>query len=244
VRRGAGLGSWFRVLVTMDTVTGLNGQQVAFFETFGYLKVPGLFRSEVPEIVEGFEAVFAAEGHPRMELYEPLHGEERRLIIPQFVTKNERLAQLIDDARVVGIVRSLLGDSYEYAESDGNLFDCESTWHSDIYGAPMHLHHVKLSFYLDTLRGDSGAIRVMPGTNFFNETFARNVRKRINDPVKIADEFGVDARELPSVILDTDPGDVVVWDFRTIHASFYGGKRRRLFSINFREPVSEAAATA
>jgi Phytanoyl-CoA dioxygenase (PhyH) len=219
--------------------TGLTPQQVAFFETFGYLKLPGLFADAVDDIIAGFEEVFAAEGHPRMELYEPLHGEERRLIIPAFITKSERLVRLLDDARVVGIVTSLLGQGYEYAESDGNLFDCESTWHSDIYGAPMSVHHVKLSFYLDSLRADSGAIRVMPGTNFFNDPFALSLRKRMKDVSKIEEEFGVTDRELPSVVLETDPGDVVVWDFRTIHASFYGGKRRRLFSINFRERQSD-----
>jgi hypothetical protein len=222
----------------MDTVTafdGLSAQQVTFFETFGFLRLPGLFRDDIDEIIAGFEAVFAAETHLRMETYEPLHGEQRRLIIPQFITKDPRLEQLLQDRRVNGVVRSLLGDGYEYAESDGNLFDCESTWHSDTYGAPLHLHHVKLSFYLDTLREDSGAIRVIPGTNFFNEDFALSIRKRIREPEHIAREFGVDDRDIPSVALETDPGDVVVWDFRTIHASFYGGKRRRLFSINFRE---------
>jgi ectoine hydroxylase-related dioxygenase (phytanoyl-CoA dioxygenase family) len=230
----------------MDTVTGFDGltaQQVRYFETFGYLKLPGLFRGDIDEIVAGFEDVFAADGHPRMDYYHSLHGDQRRSIIPQFVTKNPRLAQLLDDARVTGIVTSLLGADFEYAESDGNLFDCESTWHSDMYGAPLHVHHVKLSFYLDTLRADSGAIRVIPGTNFFNEDFARNVRKRINEPEKIASEFGVDDREIPSVVLETDPGDVVVWDFRTIHASFYGGTRRRLFSINFRERTASPGET-
>jgi len=231
----------------MDTITGidggLNAQQVAYFETFGFLKLPGLFKDEAADIIAGFEDVFAGEGHFRMETYVPLHGEQRRLIIPQFVTKNATLSRLLDDRRVVGIVRSLLGD-YEYAESDGNLFDCESTWHSDIYGASLDVHHVKLSFYLDTLRADSGAIRVIPGTNIFTESFARNVRRRINDPTNIANEFGVDDRDLPSVTLETDPGDVVVWDFRTIHASFNGRERRRLFSINFRESTAEAGPGA
>jgi ectoine hydroxylase-related dioxygenase (phytanoyl-CoA dioxygenase family) len=175
-----------------------------------------------------------------METYVPLHGEERRLIIPQFVTKSDRLARLLDDSRVTGIVASLLGPEYEYAESDGNLFDCESTWHSDTYGAPMRVHHVKVSFYLDTLRADSGAIRVIPGTNFFDEPFAFGLRQRMHDPSKISEHFGVPDREIPSVVLETDPGDIVVWDFRTIHASFYGGKRRRLFSINFREAKTES----
>ena len=36
------------------------------------------------------------------------------------------------------------------------------------------------------------------------------------------------------------PGDVVAWNFRTIHASFNGQERRRLFSLNFKEPESPA----
>jgi hypothetical protein len=224
----------------MDTVTGLTQQQVRFFETFGFLKMPGLFRDESDEITAAFEAVFAADGHPRMETYVELHGEQRRQIIPQFVTKHPTLDALRRDPRVVGIVTSLLGEDHEYAESDGNLFDCESLWHSDTYGAPMLIHHVKLSFYLDTLRGDSGAIRVIPGTQHFKETFATALRNGFRDSAKIEEQFGVDPRDIPAIVLETDPGDVVVWDFRTIHASYYGQVGRRLFSINYREQTEPA----
>jgi len=219
----------------MATATDLTPQQVTFFESFGFLRLKGLFAADVDEITRGFEDVFAAEGHPRMELYEPLHGRERRIIIPQFITKSPILSRLVNDPRVTGIVSSLLGPEYEYAESDGNLFDCESHWHSDMYGAPLHLHHVKLSFYLDKLRGDSGAIRVIPGTQFFNESFGVAVRRKLLDPDRIEDEFGVPGREIPSVVVETDPGDLVAWDFRTVHASYGGALRRRLFSINFRD---------
>jgi hypothetical protein len=219
----------------MDTLSGLTRQQVKFFETFGFLVLPGLFRDDIDQIIEAFEAVFATEGHPRMETYVELHGEERRLIIPQFVTKHPTLNRLREDPRVLGIVSSLLGDNYEYAESDGNLFDCESLWHSDTYGAPMLIHHVKLSFYLDSLRADSGAIRVIPGTQHFKESFATALRNGFREPTEIEEQFGVDARDIPSVALETEPGDLVVWDFRTIHASYHGQVRRRLFSINYRE---------
>jgi hypothetical protein len=225
----------------MDTVTGLTQQQVKFFETFGFLVMPGLFQDEVAAITDAFEDVFATEGHPRMETYVELHGEERRLIIPQFVTKHPTLDRLREDPRVVGIVTSLLGTNHEYAESDGNLFDCESFWHSDTYGAPMLIHHVKLSFYLDSLRADSGAIRVIPGTQHFRESFATALRDGFRDTGAIQDQFGVSARDIPSIALETEPGDVVVWDFRTIHASYYGQTRRRLFSINYRESTTEPA---
>jgi hypothetical protein len=226
----------------METITGLTRQQVKFFETFGFLTLPGLFRDDMAQITEAFEAVFATEGHPRMETYVELHGEERRLIIPSFVTKHPTLERLLRDPRVVGIVTSLLGPDFEYAESDGNLFDCESLWHSDTYGAPMLVHHVKLSFYLDPLRAESGAIRVIPGTQHFKESFATALRNGFREPSQIEELFGVAPRDIPSIALETEPGDLVVWDFRTIHASYYGGVRRRLFSINYREHTAEATA--
>jgi Phytanoyl-CoA dioxygenase (PhyH) len=226
----------------METLTSLTRQQVKFFDTFGFLPLRGLFRAEVADIITAFEEVFATEGHPRMETYVELHGSERRIIIPQFVTKHAYLNALRDDPRVVGIVTSLLGADHEYAESDGNLFDCESSWHADTYGAPMGLHHAKVSFYLDPLRADSGAIRVIPGSQHYRETFATNLRNGFREPAKIEEIFGVAGRDIPSVAIETDPGDVVVWDFRTIHASYYGHERRRLFSINYRERANDAAA--
>jgi hypothetical protein len=225
----------------MRAAVPLSAQQVNYFKTFGFVKVPGLFREDVDEIVAGFEAVFANE-LPTMETYEPLHGEQRRLIIMGFVDKDARLERLKTDPRVVGVVSSLLGDEFVYAQSDGNLFDCESHWHSDMYGAPLEYHHVKLSFYLDPLRADSGAIRVIPGTHHYRERYALDLRKRFKEPANGA--FGVDPRDIPSVPLETDPGDLVVWDFRTIHASFHGGIRRRLFSMNYRDAQARQPAEA
>jgi Phytanoyl-CoA dioxygenase (PhyH) len=212
----------------------LTSQQTTFFDTFGFIRLPGLFRDDIDEISAGFEDAVAAES-ARFETYEPLHGEERRLIIPQIVDTNPRLARLRTDQRVLGTVTSLLGDDFDYAESDGNLLDCETSWHCDIYGSPMGDRHVKLLFYLDPVRADSGALRVVPGTHYFRETFARTLRKKVEDPTAIDDELGIEPRDLPSVPVETNPGDLLVCDFRTIHASFQGGMRRRLFTMNYRQ---------
>ena len=224
----------------MNVMEPLETQQRNYFETFGFLKVPGLFREDIDEIIAGFEEVFVSE-HPRMETYVPLHGEQRRSIVMQFVEKSPRLSRLRTDPRVVGVVTALLGDDAEYAESDGNLFDCESYWHSDMYGAPLQFHHLKLSFYLDPLRADSGAIRVIPGTHHFREKYAVKLRQTFKDPQDPLRVFGIDPHDIPSVTLETEPGDLVVWDFRTIHASFYGQERRRLFSMNYREHTASEA---
>jgi hypothetical protein len=230
-------------MATMGGPTMLTSQQTNFFETFGFIKLPGLFREDIEEISTGFEEAVAAES-ARFETYEPLHGEKRRLIIPQFVDTNPRLAPLRTDERVVGVVSSLLGDDFDYAESDGNLLDCETSWHCDVYGSPMQYRHVKLLFYLDPVRADSGALRVVPGTHHFRETFARTLRSKIEDPAAIDGEFGIDHRDLPAVPVETDPGDLLVCDFRTIHASFYGAKGRRLFTMNYREAQRDEAATS
>jgi ectoine hydroxylase-related dioxygenase (phytanoyl-CoA dioxygenase family) len=230
------------MLRAMQPSPTLDQGQINFYETFGFLVLRGLFREDVDWITAAFEEVFASETNPRLETHEPLHNEDRRVIIPQFISKHPRLEALLSDRRVVDIVSTLLGEDYQFAESDGNLFDCESHWHSDTYGAPLRIKHLKLSFYLDPLTAESGAIRVIPGTNFFTDPFAKAIRRRTNDPTRIAEEFGVDPRDLPSVALETQPGDLVAWDFRTIHASYYGNERRRLFSINFREHVAVPAA--
>ena len=42
-------------------------------------------------------------------------------------------------------------------------------------------------------------------------------------------------------MIETEPGDLVVWDFRSVHASYHGHTGRRLFSINYRERTEPAA---
>ena len=116
----------------------------------------------------------------------------------------------------------MLGDDVEYAESDGNLAFCHSEWHADTYGAPMTQRHIKISFYLDQLRDDSGAIRVLPGTHFWEGDYALRLRSSFREVGRSRELFGVDSTAIPAVIIDSDPGDLLVWDYRVIHASFNG----------------------
>lgn len=216
-------------------------QQVNFFETFGFVKFPGLFAEDIDEIVGGFERVFATQ--PTWETNADLHLNQRRVIIPGFVDKDARLSALLDDHRVLGVLDGLIGPGrWEYAESDGNLFYCDSSWHPDTYSAPLTRLHVKLSFYLDPLHGRSGAIRMIPGTNYHKTPYAKQLRRTLEPPERIPEVYGVRHDEIPSWTIESDPGDLIVWNFRTIHGSFGGGERRRLFSINFRALEDDATS--
>lgn len=222
----------------VDSKYLLSPQQIHFFETFGYLKLPGLMADEIDNIIGGFEDLFGNEDQPVWETREALHGDQKRVIIPGFIEQSPRLAPLRHDPRIVGIAQSLLGLNHQWASSDGNLFYCESYWHPDTYAAPLNHYHVKMSFYLDELSGENGAIRVIPGSHFHNSTFARTLLADLDDPSRVQEVYGVEGNAVPSVTLNSTPGDVIVWNFRTIHASYNGGERRRLFSLNFGEAVA------
>ncbi|MEM9257393.1 MAG: phytanoyl-CoA dioxygenase family protein [Pseudomonadota bacterium] len=220
---------------TVDSKYLLSEQQIHYFDTFGYLKLPGLFADDIDEIIAGFEDLFGNDEQPVWETQEALHGDERRVIIPGFIEQAPRLAPLQHDPRVVGVVQSLIGPKYQWQSSDGNLFYCESYWHSDMYSAPLNHYHIKLSFYLDELNGESGAIRIIPGSQFHNQIFARTLRRDFHDPSRTSEIFGVSGNEIPSITVNSTPGDLVVWNFRTVHGSYNGNERRRLFSLNFSE---------
>lgn len=216
----------------------LSPQQIHFFDTFGFLKIPGLFAKDIDEIIGGFEDLFGNKDQPVWETNEALHGDERRVIIPGFIEQSPRLAPLQHDPRVIGIVQSLVGREYKWASSDGNLFYCESYWHPDTYAAPLNEYHIKLSFYLDNLSGDSGAIRLIPGSHFHKQSFGRTLNRDFKDPEKVTELYGVAGGDIPSITVESTPGDLIIWNFRTIHGSYNGGERRRLFSLNFGEAVA------
>ena len=219
----------------------LSDQQVAYFKTFGFLKIPRLFAPEVERIRRGFEDVFATEtpevldpGNPYHRTRDDRYTLETRTLIPGFVDKSPALQWLRQDARVLGVARSLLGDGFVYAESDGNLFNCDVYWHIDVYGAAPNVEHIKLSFYLDELHRETGALRVIPGSHFDGAGYAGALYKHLSsEPGHVTEHVGVGVDEVPSWTVDVEPGDLIVGNFRTMHASFNGGVRRRLFTMNF-----------
>ncbi len=224
----------------------LTPQHVAWFETFGYLVLRGWFADDMPRIREGFEEVFDREEaqllDPDNEYHrtdDPEFQRETRWIIPAFVDRSEKLEWLRRDPRLDAVARALVGNGYGYAESDGNLFNCNVYWHMDAYGAAADAKHIKAFFYLDPLGHDSGALRVIPGSHLGGPYTAALFRQLVKDPEQIPDLLGVGIDGIPSVTLELEPGDLIVTNFRTLHASFQGGARRRLFTMNYR--VAESA---
>jgi phytanoyl-CoA dioxygenase PhyH len=216
----------------------LSPQQVAFFNTFGFIKLPGLFKPEIARITEGFEEVFAANEPDKVITEDPLQDTDntfenrRRLIMFRIIERSEKLRWLASDPRVVNIATSIVGDGYEAKPTDGHVFHCDTSWHPDRTTADGF--RVKLSFYLDPQRANSGAIRVIPGSQDHESAFGRALLSNLyGSPKKVLERYGTEADAIPCWTVETDPGDLICWDVRTFHATFHGFERRRLFSMTF-----------
>jgi hypothetical protein len=215
--------------------------------------VRGLFANEIHTICEGFDEVFA--DNPIHEVTSPFslhrvrdpeHGTPRRQIpapevvaagdIAQgFIERNPKLAWLRTDPRVTDLAHALLGDDYTYDGSVGNIFNSYIYWHSDYFRSVIPPEtRLKFGFYLEPLDADSGALRVIPGSNHvgpFRDLLYDEAREA--KPGHLEQLFGVPEDDLPCWAIAVEPGDVVVFDNTTLHSNFNGGPHRRLFTMGF-----------
>jgi hypothetical protein len=209
----------------------LTPQQLAFMDLFGYLVFPGLLSDKIERITEEFEAVFAAHGGGHNG--KPHDGSARSCILP-FIDQSEYLSALLDDPRVDGIFTSLLGDDYNFLGSDGNFYVGDTGWHSDtdwsgkMRGKPPRIFY-KLALYLDPVTRETGALRVIPGSHRYGDSYAEDLQQRLRAS---RETLGITGAEVPAIALESQPGDVVVFNQNTKHSAWGGGTRRRMFTIN------------
>ena len=198
----------------------LTPAQIQFFGTFGFLSFPGLLADRIAAITAEFETVLS-NAHPEH------NGTARSCLVP-FIDQSEQLSGLLDDPRIHGIAASLLGKDFNYLGSDGNYYVGDTGWHSDGWNL-IGIVHLKIALYLDPLTGPTGALRVIPGSHRVGDSFAQTLQKEISTS---PEKWGVAGNAVPAVALDTQPGDILVFNHNLKHASFGGNKRRRMFTIN------------
>lgn len=204
----------------------LTDQQLRFFDTFGFLALPGLLDDVITQITDAFEAVWAERGGGHNGAP---HDDERRSCIVPFIDQHPRLCALLDDGRIHGLLCSLLGDDFNYIGSDGNYYAGDTQWHSDGWARGGAQRFVKIALYLDDLTRDTGCLRVIPGSHRVGDPYADSLQEHIRE---IPDTWGVDGAGLPALALETRPGTVAVFNHNLKHAAFGGSTRRRMFTIN------------
>ena len=225
---------------------GLTEQQCNFYRTFGALRLPGLLADEIDAISEAFDSVFSSDPEGLIESHEKIHFGDRRLILMEMIERHDTLRALRDDPRITSVVHDVMGPNAVYLGSDGNIMWCETDWHCDIFKAPIDRRHLKVFLYLEPLDAASGALRIVPGTSHYETDFATGLRAMSLRPGGVRERFGVDPRDLPSWAIENQPGDVLLGDYRNIHAAFGAvGRARRVITLNYgEEQLEESDITA
>jgi hypothetical protein len=195
----------------------ITQQQIDFFRTFGFIKFPGLMKDSIDWITKEFEQTFP-EDHP--------HDGSKRTVIVPFIDQREKMCTLLDDPSIEAIASAFLGEDFNYLGSDGNYYVGNTPWHRD--GFHNKYKFIKIAFYLDSLNAKNGALRIIPGSYHLNGEFAGDLDTKV---AKSEEYWGINGEDVPSVVLDVEPGDVVVFNINSFHASFGGNSKRRMFTI-------------
>jgi ectoine hydroxylase-related dioxygenase (phytanoyl-CoA dioxygenase family) len=212
----------------------LSQPQQAYFETFGFIVMRGLFSAdEMAAIGRDFDDVLAQDRQGQ-----PFDGASRQAVLG-FIEKRPLLSSLAEDDRIYEPIEQLLGQGFVWIGSDGNLYVGDTGWHPD--GSNLGYGRIKVAFYLDRVRADSGCLRVIPGSQRepLHSALAP-LREQRNEAGLTGTAFGVAQREIPCYPLGSDPGDVVFFNQNTWHASFGGQTGRRMFTLNFGAPPRAA----
>lgn len=206
----------------------LSKEQIRFFEVFGFLKFPGLISDSLDWIQEEFKLTFDTN-----TIISKHDGTKRSCIYP-FIDQRAKMSALLDDPRIEGIAASLLGGDFNYVGSDGNYYTGDTAWHRD--GRHEKYRHIKIAFYLDPLDGNSGALRVIPGSHRLHDQYGAD----LNETNRSSEAWGVSGPEVPAQVLNVAPGDVLVFNHNLMHSSWNGGNTRRMFTLNLCQRHAEA----
>lgn len=197
----------------------LSAQQIYFFETFGFLMIPNLLSDDIGWITDEFTTIHNTASGPKHD------GTKRTCIVP-FIDQSSKLCTLLDNPKIIEIAASLLGADFNYLGGDGNYYTGDTGWHSD--GWHDTGLFIKMALYLDPVRRDSGCLRVIPGSQLLGNNWLSKVR----DVSRSREAFGIEPSAVPAVPLESNPGDLVVFNHNLHHAAFGGSNSRRMFTLN------------
>ena len=203
----------------------ITAEQKAHFDAFGFLMLRQRFTPQEMKKI----------GEATLEVIKQKAGEEglsgKRFALMGFMERHPRLYGLVDDDRIHEIPETLLGPDFYLSSTDGHIRSGDTPWHGlrndDDAGTYGERPSARVCLYFDKLDRENGALRVIPGSH--RRPFADHLQglwSEDDDPGHKA--FGTSSTELPCVVLESEPGDVVVFTESVYHGSFGGTARMQL----------------
>ncbi len=203
-------------------------QQIEHFKAFGFVVARRLLGdAEVAalkqEVVEALTDAYGGLGTDT----DPGHsGGIRGDYLPLAFDRTPlSQALMADDPRLFQGSAELLGQLTVPTTPIATCFTSNAGWHRD-HGSQLG-GGVKFLAYLDARAAATGALRVLPGSHT-RELTSRLEAYWSQDPAA----SGFERWPVPSVVLETEPGDVIGFDAHLFHSSD-GGSNRLAWSIEY-----------
>ena len=220
----------------------LTEEQVRQFRTFGFAVMKGVFTGDEIKTIQGeFDRRAAVASS-----HEPFDGTKRHNL-NMMGDDTPFFASLLEDPRFADAADQMYGEALGQS-ADANRYVTNTSWHYD--AGAYEGYGVKFAMYLQPVRADTGALRVIPGSHkqpWFDELDER-------PPLRFAwarEDFArAEADDMiesvPGYVCESDPGDVVAFDLRIYHASVGGSSDRQMCTLvyrNYPKTPQEVAAT-
>ena len=206
----------------------LSEGRLTEFETFGFIVLRGMLGAdEIQTMISEFDIGLAAAERDMERA-----GVRGQLNWSNLRPETPFLASLLEDERFFGVARQIIGKGTVGYASNANSFDGDRTeWHPDVRDP--HWRGIKFGCYLQPLDGNSGALRLVPGSHKapLNSDLEKIVLKESFEGPEVG--LGLGVEEVPAYIARSEPGDVVLFDNHTWHASYGGSKGRRLCTVQY-----------
>ena len=209
----------------------ISEQQVYHFKTFGFLVLKNLLTpEELKKINKEFEVGLAKMDESKMGA-----SVRKQYNWTNLGPDSPFTASLLEDTRFYSIAQQILGDDCVGIDSHSNQYNGNrSPWHPDIRDIePNQFTGFKFTFYFSPVDGNSGALRVVPGSH--RPGFSEEVNKvhmKDNNPGP-DDDPGLAVNEVPAHICVSEPGDAVIFDYYVWHSSWGGSTDRRMVSLQY-----------
>jgi Phytanoyl-CoA dioxygenase (PhyH) len=213
-----------------DRFTG--DAQVDWFRSFGYVVLRGFFEPELvaelrTEMVRTMLGVHGDRYYERPPM-SGMAGHYTCLLGPWA----PRTVELVDSRTLVGLAERLVGGGVlpSPCDTQGILYFDHAGWHND---TGIGIRGVKFVAYLEPLAGDTGALRVLPGSHRLQDAALGHLYS-----------LDLNVPDVPGQVLATEPGDVIVFDPLLYHASWGGKDRHQWSTMYVRDAITPSRRAA
>ena len=190
------------------------------FRTFGFVVLRGFF--DPGPLAAEIDSVLADGLCTR---HSDVSGT-RFQYVPMMTAQTPESLSLLDRAEQVAA--ALLEGPVLPTRAKGVRYFGETSWHTDSEGL---LLSVGALAYLEPVGAESGALRVLPGSQ----------HPQFGNAIRAVGAATLTASPLPAHVIATEPGDLIFLDERLFHASV-GGETRRQWRADFvKAPVGPEA---